>query len=186
MVPALCGHPACSELGQDLSLRQSGREGVEGRGAGAQGGGVCHVQVGPQSSCQQTDPPPLTHTHLDVCRFGFPQEGEGRNSLAILGTQCATTHLAEEAGKGAATAGKLQASPAPSYAGDSLPVDGAGIPCPRQPSEDRLLGADGAPGGLCTTLRPQRLALRDLWWKLQDFLPPGVFDLAYPWWHPQP
>lgn len=35
------------------------------------------MQVGPQSSCQQTDPPPLTHTHLDVCRFGFSPGGGG-------------------------------------------------------------------------------------------------------------
>lgn len=35
------------------------------------------MQVGLQSSCQQTDPPPLTHTHLDVCRFGFSPGGGG-------------------------------------------------------------------------------------------------------------
>lgn len=38
-----------------------------------------------------------------------------------------------------------------------------GIPCPPQPSEDRLWGeGNGAPGGLSTTLRPVRPALKGL------------------------
>lgn len=61
-------------------------------------------------------------------------------------------------GRRAPEAGKLQASPAPSCTGDSLPVDGAGIPCPPQPSLDLSWWGEGkgAPGGLCTTLPPER------------------------------
>lgn len=36
------------------------------------------------------------------------------------------------------------------------------------------------------TLKPERLPLRDLQWKLQDFLSPEVLILACPWWQPQP
>ena len=62
-----------------------------------------------------------------------------------------------------------------------------GIPCFRQPSLDRLCWeGSGAPGGLSTTLRRERPARRGLQWKLQDFLPPGVFNLACSGWCPQP
>lgn len=76
MVPALCGHPACSELGQDLSLRQSGREGVEGRGAGRRAVGCATCRWGRRVvASRQTLRPSLTH--LDVCRFGFSPGGGG-------------------------------------------------------------------------------------------------------------
>lgn len=149
------------------------RVGGGGRGklSGSQGG-VRHAQVGPQRTYLAGSP-----THLVVCCLSSQLfSGRGRDNSAVLETQCATSHLAEEAGNGRSpTAGKLQASPAPASAGESLPVDGTGNPLlSRQPSLDRLCReGSGAPGGLCTTLRRERPARRrGLRWKLQDFLSP--------------
>ena len=118
--------------------------------------------------------------HFVVCHFCFSPEGEGTNSLAVLGTPCcATSHLAEEPGNGRApAAGKWQASPAPACAGDSSRWTARGLPCPSRPSLESSRGqGKGAPGGFCATLRPEA-ALRALQRRPQDFLPPGGAQLS--------
>ena len=71
-------------------------------------------------------------------------------------------------------------SPCP-RGGDSTRWTARGLPCPSRPSleSSRDQGKD-APGGLCATLRPEA-ALRGLQRRPQDFLPPGVLNLAGLW-----
>lgn len=130
----------CPELGRTLPRRRVER-GAEGLGAGGRGRVVGWAP----------------YRHL-VCYFCFSPEGEGTDSLAVLGTRCATFHLAAEAGKlRALAAGKLLASPAPAWLGIHYLCMARGIPCPPRPGLDRSWGqGKGAPGGPCTTLRPER------------------------------
>lgn len=92
--------------------------------------------AGPRRSCRAG----LPHALSCLSFLLFP--GRGRGGIARqLGIQCATSLLAEEPGNGRApAAGKLQASPAPACAGDSLPVDGAGNPLPSSAQRGPLVG----------------------------------------------
>lgn len=72
--------------------------------------------------------PPL---HLVVCRFSFSPGGGGERQPGSSGDPVCNVSFGRRGWKRRApTAGKLQASPVPACAEDSLPVDGAGNPLP--------------------------------------------------------
>lgn len=126
MVPGLraLGLIGSPELGEDLALCRSGEEEIEGRRTGKQGV-VRYTQVGPQRSC---GPGFLNHALNPLSFQLFPGRGRGGTAWQFWGPCVRRLIWQKRLETAAPTAGKLQASPSPAQAGDSLPVDEAGNP----------------------------------------------------------
>lgn len=155
------------------------------RGAGrGRGTGVRHTQAGPRWSCR------LGYPHALSCLSFLLFRGRGRGGVASSSGDlvCDVSFGRRGWKRAGASCRQIAGFPKPclcwglitcGWRGESLALG----------SPARTAGwveGDGASGGFCTALRPKRRALVGLQWKLQDFLPPGVFNLAYPWLCRQP
>jgi hypothetical protein len=121
----------------------------------------CRGSHGPGAGLagEQTDTHTLTHGCLSVLLF---PEGEGQepNARCLIWQKRLETV--------GASCRQIAGFPIPCLVlfEDSLPVMAQGIPCPWSSLDSQDLlgewGSDGAPGGLCTVLRPVGLSQMSL------------------------
>lgn len=156
-----------------------------GRGHGTGLGGARGVAAHAGRPWWSCGLPPTTH--LVVCRLWFSAGGGGgggggRGSQQFWGPSVRRLFGKRGWKQAGASCRQIAGFPKPclccglitcGWRGESLALGSPARTAAR-------VEGDGAPGGFCTTLRPERRALVGLRWKLQDFLPPRGVQTSLP------